>query len=1134
LDALSAEIHMAADAEPRLEDLVCQLLETPPDKRTTRLESLCAQFPGRATGLREHYAWLAGNGMLSGTTGVTPTAGEPASMPERFGQYRVHGILGRGGMGIVYAGTQPALGDRPVAIKVLRQDLLARPRSEARFVREAMLAARLEHPNLCAVLDVGNDGGQPFLVMPHIAGDLLSARLARRKAEGKGPLPWREVVGMVEKLARALHHAHGRGLVHRDVKPGNIMLRGDGEPVLLDFGLARDLVEADEALTMSRDLVGTPAYMAPEQVERHGRIDARTDVHALAVTAFEAATLRLPYHGASTMELLRAVAAEPAMDLRRCVRDVPRDLAVVLATALSIAPAQRYVDAGAFADDLARVAHGQPILARRPGPLARALRWMSRNRMASALIALLTAGPLTLVLLTLEVHISEHTAAVTAMIEDARRLLSRQRNGEGADLALAARAAEASPRTLGVLHEAMVGLCDRAFIRGRPAKMHRETLSPDGRHIAIHGDTDQRFPELGSVCVYDLARPAAPLFELRDAGPNSAWPADDAILVAHTDGTVSRRRLDGSVVWRTERLGNIVQGIAVQGDRVAVGCGQRGVVLLDAAAGSRLTERCVDSEPDPASAIMQIGFMADGKTLVAVSQRKEPDNGRHGGLHLVPIDGAPCRMVEPVLGSMVRLEVASTGCALLWDKPRLVVLRPDGSLAARFGLGQSIEASHRFPVTCFRFSPDGTRLALGSEATCRFLDLASLELSAAIPQPSRPNNLEFTADGRDLLTLGDDSVVRRLDRQLLAVDALLHTGGAVVFVRRATPDVFVVEDLVLNALYVLRFEPGVWARQRVASGQVQVHVGWTRNGDLVTSARGSGGELRRTGPDGAMRWRQPAGLASLRMRPDGSLGIVQQEKGVVTTLTADSEVIATGPGVLPQGQRYANVAVDVDAGGRRIVLVWQNQGGTASEVAIFEHDGAGWQRRATREDADAIVAHAAFLADGAVLLSCADGTLRRVAADLGEPTDLYRHQAGLRFAAVAGSMALVTAVDGAALLVDLGSGACHLLRAGGPATTAAAIRGDGRRVAVGDAAGEIAIWSLPERALVARFEAHKSGVDRLAFAPDGKLLASGAGDGTVVLWPVDPAAADALARERIAARTGSASRADRPGAATVR
>jgi len=221
--------------------------------------------------------------------------------PTRIGAYEVADELGRGAVGVVYRGRDPRSG-APVAIKVLLgadRDHVA----TARFEREVAAAAGLRHPGLVPVLDRGVDRGFPFLVMELVAGETLADRIVR------GPLPSREAVRITEALAEALAHAHERGVLHRDVKPGNVLLDPEGRPRLTDFGLAR--MADSQRLTTTGTILGTPAYMAPEQVEGARSIDARADVYALGATLYEMLTGQRPFRAASRAALFRQVLLEP-------------------------------------------------------------------------------------------------------------------------------------------------------------------------------------------------------------------------------------------------------------------------------------------------------------------------------------------------------------------------------------------------------------------------------------------------------------------------------------------------------------------------------------------------------------------------------------------------------------------------------------------------------------------------------------------------------------------------------------------------------------------------------------------------------------------------------------------------------
>lgn len=299
--------------------------------------------------------------------------------PPRLQGYQVLRVIGRGATGIVFEARQLDL-DRPVAIKFLDVMLPIDSPRYRRFQLEGGIAARLRHPNVVEVYAQGEIAGRPYLVMEMMQSGSLETRLL------DGPLPPLDAARLVQTLARAIDFAHRLGVVHRDLKPGNVLLTADGTPKIADFDLAK-LLDDDRYPTTSGTVVGTPAYMAPEQATGHAAAaHSLVDVYALGAILYECLVGQPPFAGRSslaTLELARSAEPERPRSLRR---GIPLDLETICLKCLQKDSGRRYGSAGALADDLDRFVRGQPILARPVGIVGRAGKWARRRPAAAALI----------------------------------------------------------------------------------------------------------------------------------------------------------------------------------------------------------------------------------------------------------------------------------------------------------------------------------------------------------------------------------------------------------------------------------------------------------------------------------------------------------------------------------------------------------------------------------------------------------------------------------------------------------------------------------------------------------------------------------------------------------------------------
>lgn len=338
----------------------------------------------------------------------------PESTPEHpvLGDFVIQGEIGRGGMGVVYDAQQTSL-RRRVAVKVLRGHLTLDARALERFRREASITARLHHRGIIDIHEVGEEGGVHFFSMERIEGTSLDRVIGRLRREAPAsderldaespPLPELEsapvgsrayietAVLLVARVADALEYAHQAGVIHRDVKPANILVRPDGTPVLTDFGLARE--QGLPSVSVTGEFAGTPHYVSPEQAMAHRvQVDHRTDVFSLGATLYELLTLRHAFQGASSQEVFAKILTKEPAHPRRLNRPLAPDLVTILFKSLEKDPDRRYSTARELAEDLRAFIEYRPIRARRAPRWRRVERWIHREPLRASLLALFALG----------------------------------------------------------------------------------------------------------------------------------------------------------------------------------------------------------------------------------------------------------------------------------------------------------------------------------------------------------------------------------------------------------------------------------------------------------------------------------------------------------------------------------------------------------------------------------------------------------------------------------------------------------------------------------------------------------------------------------------------------------------------
>jgi WD40 repeat protein/tRNA A-37 threonylcarbamoyl transferase component Bud32 len=1034
--------------------------------------------------------------------------------------YELLAVVGTGGMGIVYEARHKEL-NRRVAIKTLRGEALADPEFRERFRAEAEAIAKLQHPNIIQVFEVGfvePVGGEvhpsPFIALEFVDGGSLSQHT-------RTPQPAQFAAKMVETLARAAHAAHQLGIIHRDLKPANVLLTRDGQPKIADFGIAKqiDAECAKRAITRAGTVMGTPEYMAPEQLEGE-RVSRAVDVYSLGVILYELLTGRVPLQGATFGDTMMMALREEPVPPRRLQPGIPRDLETICLKCLEKSSAKRYESAEALADDLARFVEGRTIQARAVGATERTLRWAKRN----PAVAMLSAAVLFVALTGLagivwqwnDARRNAADAQWNAMkAEDERNNAREAAKNERWERYRASVLAASSALRLHDINSARRSLADapeeyrdwvwnlqhaqldrsQYVLQGRGTQIDAAYFTPDGRWALLHG------PDR-SIRVWDLVEQKEFLIDDGSGNPRYGTLSDDGTLFAHATqehtiivGEVATGRRRAVLRGHTDEIDTL--DFTPDGTRLITSAADRTARTWDIATGKQVNlfqaplevNRPLVISPDGRFAMARwnawlmpcIWDMQTGREVVRL-------NGHDGPVMSL--------LFSPKGDRVVTVESFPLNTIRVWE--------------AATGKLQVVLRGHENQVNHVEFSPDGNRLASCSmDRTVRLWDISP----SPTPRESDPlfvlhghtgwlHHVAFSPDGTRLISSSHDRTLRywnaKTGRQLAVLQGHTHfvwragfrADGLVVASASSDGTMRLWDVRAVERDYAIRgHEKFVYSAAFNLDGERVASTAWDGTARVWHATSGKQLLLLDHGKGtivSSVAYR-PKGQMLATLARDNSVRLWDAETGqlIHRWVVPSKDWRDSRLAFHPSGDLLASGCAD-----KRIRL-WDVN--TKAEVAVLEgHTDA--------------IRDVSFSADGKWLASCSDFGERVIriwdVATRKQAQALTGHTARIYSVAWNPTTTLLASGsdDGTVRLWDTSTWQEVGTLKSGVNTYGLAFSLDGKLLVAACSDNLIRVWDVATRQEVAELSGHNDYVHYVAFSPDGTRLVSASGDWTLRVW----------------------------------